>query len=171
MSLLDKTPLDPLNQNFSKRVCLDQLDSFAFALLKKADFFSTLCFYGDLGAGKTTLIRSLSAACGVDKRNVTSPTYVYLHHYKSEKSRSDLFEIAHFDLYRLGSSENFFAMGWEEYLENSLEQSSAENQQARRLTFIEWPERLEGRLPKKRLDIEIKIVDREARDITIYERS
>jgi len=165
MSLLDKASLDFSNQSFSKTVRLDALDGFASLLVAKAKNFSVLCFHGDLGAGKTTLIRSLSAAYGVDRRFVTSPTYVYLHHYKPKGSSEDALEIAHFDLYRLTSAEEFFAMGWEDYLEGPSSGSG------KKLAFIEWPERLEDRLPKRRLDIELKIVDEKTRDITVYERS
>lgn len=69
-----------------------------------------VAYYGDLGAGKTAFTRGLAA--GLDIREpVTSPTYTIVNEYLS--GRLPLF---HFDMYRLGSADELFEIGWEDYL-------------------------------------------------------
>ncbi len=80
---------------------------------------------GPLGAGKTTLIRALLVQLGVESSYITSPTFSYVHQYQLPSGR-DLF---HFDLYRLASLEDFYALGFEEYLYRPDS-----------ISFIEWPE-------------------------------
>jgi tRNA threonylcarbamoyladenosine biosynthesis protein TsaE len=88
-----------------------------------------LAFYGDLGSGKTTLIRGLAKAVGsIDPRCVSSPTFNFLHIYEGSKT------IYHFDLYRLPSKQEFFAAGFDEYL------------QAGGICCIEWAEKLDSEL-------------------------
>ena len=70
-----------------------------------------LAYYGDLGAGKTAFTRGLAAGLGVTEP-VTSPTYTIVNEYLS--GRLPLF---HFDMYRLGSSDELFDIGWEDYLQ------------------------------------------------------
>ncbi len=69
-----------------------------------------VAFTGDLGAGKTAFVRGLARGLGITER-VTSPTFTIVNEY--EGGRLPLF---HFDLYRLGSSEELFEIGWEDYL-------------------------------------------------------
>jgi len=69
-----------------------------------------LAYYGELGAGKTAFTRGLAAGLGV-REQVTSPTYTIVNEYTS--GRLALF---HFDMYRLGSSDELFDIGWEDYL-------------------------------------------------------
>lgn len=71
---------------------------------------SVIAFTGDLGAGKTAFTRGLALGLGVEER-VTSPTFTIVNEY--EGGRLPLF---HFDMYRLGSSEELFDIGWEDYL-------------------------------------------------------
>ena len=69
-----------------------------------------IAFTGDLGAGKTAFTRGLARGLGVAER-VTSPTFTIVNEY--EGGRLPLF---HFDMYRLGSSDELFDIGWEDYL-------------------------------------------------------
>lgn len=69
-----------------------------------------IAFTGDLGAGKTAFTRGLARGLGVTER-VTSPTFTIVNEY--EGGRLPLF---HFDMYRLGSSDELFDIGWEDYL-------------------------------------------------------
>ena len=84
---------------------------------------------GDLGAGKTTLVRGVLRGLGYTGR-VKSPTYPLLETYQV----GDL-SVAHFDLYRLESPDAFTEAGFEDYFVGSG------------LRFVEWPDRAEGRLP------------------------
>lgn len=70
---------------------------------------TVIAYEGDLGAGKTAFTRGLARGLGVTER-VTSPTYTIVNEYEG---RVPLF---HFDMYRLGSSEDLFDIGWEDYL-------------------------------------------------------
>ena len=71
---------------------------------------AVVAYYGDLGAGKTAFTRGLAAGLGY-KGRVTSPTFTIVNEY--EGGRLPLF---HFDMYRLGSSDELFDIGWEDYL-------------------------------------------------------
>jgi len=76
----------------------------------RLDAGSLLAFTGELGAGKTAFIRGLAEGLGITEP-VTSPTFTIVNEY--EGGRLPLF---HFDLYRLGSSDELFDIGWEDYL-------------------------------------------------------
>ena len=69
-----------------------------------------LAYYGDLGTGKSAFTRELASSLGVTEP-VTSPTYTIVDEYLS--GRLPLF---HFDMYRLGSADELFDIGWEDYL-------------------------------------------------------
>lgn len=71
---------------------------------------TVIAFSGDMGAGKTAFIRGLARGLGISDR-VTSPTFTVVNEY--EGGRLPLF---HFDMYRLGSSDELFDIGWEDYL-------------------------------------------------------
>ena len=71
---------------------------------------AVVAFTGDLGAGKTAFTRGLARGLGISER-VTSPTFTIVNEY--EGGRLPLF---HFDLYRLGSADELFDIGWEDYL-------------------------------------------------------
>ena len=71
---------------------------------------AVVAFTGDLGAGKTAMISGIAQGLGIEER-VTSPTFTIVNEY--EGGRLPLF---HFDMYRLGSSDELFDIGWEDYL-------------------------------------------------------
>jgi tRNA threonylcarbamoyladenosine biosynthesis protein TsaE len=96
-----------------------------------------VCLTGPLGAGKSTLARGLIRALTRPDEEVPSPTFTLVQFYEAPG-----FSLAHFDLYRLTQPEEVDEIGLDEALDNGA-------------VVIEWPERLEGRLPADRLDIEI----------------
>jgi len=98
-----------------------------------------VCLYGPLGAGKSTLARALVRALTTPHEDVPSPTFTIVQFYDGLH-----FPLAHFDLYRLERADEAFEIG----LDEALEEGAA---------VIEWPERLGGRLPEDRLDIDIAI--------------
>lgn len=91
---------------------------------------AVIAFTGDLGAGKTAFTRGLARGLGITDR-VTSPTFTIVNEY--EGGRMPLF---HFDMYRLGSSDELFDIGWEDYLARGG------------VCAVEWSERVEEALPE-----------------------
>ena len=71
---------------------------------------AVVAFTGDLGAGKTAFVSGMAEGLGIEER-VTSPTFTIVNEY--EGGRLPLF---HFDMYRLGSADELFDIGWEDYL-------------------------------------------------------
>lgn len=96
-----------------------------------------VCLGGNLGAGKTTLARGVIQAWVGHEEEAPSPTYTLVQTYEGPRG-----ELWHVDLYRLQRPED----AWELCLEDAFAVAA---------TLIEWPERLEGQLPRDRLDIEL----------------
>ncbi len=94
---------------------------------------------GSLGTGKTVLAKGIAQGLGISKNNVISPTFVLLRVHQGKHI------LQHFDLYRLGTIEDIFALGYEEYFYSEA------------VTVIEWPERLKFLLPKEFLKIKLLI--------------
>jgi len=86
-----------------------ETEALGEALAAKLKPGSVIAYTGDLGAGKTAFTRGLARGLGVTER-VTSPTFTIVNEYSG---RLPLF---HFDMYRLGSSDELFDIGWEDYL-------------------------------------------------------
>ena len=125
-----------------KLVCnnIDQLKDIAKKILNKYSVERKFLFFGDLGAGKTTLIKELSLQLGV-LDNVSSPTFSIVNEYTSEKYG----KIYHFDFYRLNNEYEAFDLGCEEYfLSNNY-------------CFAEWPEKVNIFLNKNMVKINISV--------------
>lgn len=109
-----------------------------------------IAYFGDLGAGKTAFTRGIAEGLGVSEQ-VTSPTYTIVNEYLS--GRLPLF---HFDMYRLGSSDELFDIGWEDYLARGG------------VCAVEWSENVEDALQDAiRVTIEKDPVEPDTRRITI----
>lgn len=117
---------------------IEDIESVASAILKQVTS-KTLLFYGDMGVGKTTLIKALSKQLG-STSNVSSPTFSIVNEYEIEDGL-----IYHFDLYRIKDEEEALNFGIEDYLFND------------QWIFIEWPDKLVSFLPEKFNKIEIKL--------------
>ena len=86
-------------------------------------------FYGSMGAGKTTFIKAVCEALGVEDV-ITSPTFAIVNEYETPSS-----PVYHFDFYRIKRLEEVYDMGYEDYFYSGA------------LCFIEWPELIEELLP------------------------
>ncbi|WP_435579284.1 tRNA (adenosine(37)-N6)-threonylcarbamoyltransferase complex ATPase subunit type 1 TsaE [Gilvibacter sp.] len=103
---------------------LEEVDAIAEALHCNLEGRIVL-LYGELGVGKTTLLKALLKKLGVQDQ-ISSPTYALVHEYSSKNG-----PIFHFDCYRLKSSEDAEMLGFTEYLDSG------------NWVFIEWPEKVE----------------------------
>lgn len=88
----------------------EETEALGARLAESLEPGAVIAFTGDLGAGKTAFTRGIARGLGVQDR-VTSPTFTIVNEY--EGGRLPLF---HFDMYRLGSSDELFDIGWEDYL-------------------------------------------------------
>lgn len=125
----------------------------ALASLSAADSALHANLVGDLGAGKTTLVRGVLRGLGYAGR-VKSPTYPLLETYKA-----GLFNLAHFDLYRLESPEAFVEAGFEEYFSGPG------------VCFVEWPDRGGAFLPTPDWSVALKEHPAGGRDVVIDART
>jgi tRNA threonylcarbamoyladenosine biosynthesis protein TsaE len=114
------------------------------ALAARLQAGEAICLSGQLGAGKSTLARALVRALTTPEEDVPSPTFTLVQFYDGGR-----LAVAHFDLYRLSDPDEAYEIGLDEALEDGA-------------VLVEWPERLQGRLPGDRLDVEISL-DGEAR--------
>lgn len=89
----------------------EDTEALAFALALGATEGECFALVGDLGAGKTLFVKGLARGLGFEGE-VTSPTFSLVHEYRG--GRLDLF---HFDFYRIDSSAELLAIGWDDYLE------------------------------------------------------
>ncbi len=93
--------------------------------------------YGDLGTGKTTLVRGIAAGLGAAARLVSSPTFVLIHEYHGRLL------LAHADLYRIESQDDVAQTGLSDYLDGET------------VAVVEWAERAGSELPDDRLEIHL----------------
>jgi tRNA threonylcarbamoyladenosine biosynthesis protein TsaE len=106
-------------------------------------------FHGEMGAGKTTFIKTLCEMAGVESA-VSSPTFSIINQYQSPSGT-----IFHLDLYRLDSAEEAIEAGVEDVLYSG------------NTCYIEWPEKAPGLLPPETIHVFIQMVDADTRKLSI----
>jgi tRNA threonylcarbamoyladenosine biosynthesis protein TsaE len=109
-----------------------------------------LCFYGQMGAGKTTLIKALVDELGGGE-SAKSPTFGIVNEYHTEDHNLLGY---HFDFYRLNDENEALDLGFEDYLNKDV------------WLFIEWPEKISSFLPKNSTNIHIQVIDEQTRRIS-----
>jgi len=119
---------------------IDDLNKVARRLLEKFPDKKIFAFYGEMGAGKTTFIKSICERLGVVDI-VSSPTFAIINVYKTKQEE----DIYHFDLYRLNTIEEFYDIGYEDYFFSG------------EYCFIEWPEKVEKLLPDDIIRVYIEV--------------
>lgn len=124
-------------QKFLNISNIEDTQSLAEIIATALNQSDVITFKGNLGAGKTTLIKSLIKKLVGKDVEVTSPTFNLLHLYHAEYTK-----IWHFDLYRLKNMLEVYELGIEDAFHDGI-------------SLIEWPEIISNILPNDRLDIEI----------------
>jgi len=109
-----------------------------------------IAFYGQMGAGKTTIIKAICKLLGATDL-ISSPTFTIINEYR-RKSESALY---HIDLYRIKKAVELYDIGIEEYLSGTS------------YCFIEWPELVEDMLPEGSIRVDITVGDNEQRILRV----
>lgn len=126
-----------------------ELPSIARRLLEEVQDRKVWLFYGEMGVGKTTLIKALCEELGV-KDTTSSPTFSIVNEYDSSDG-----PIYHFDFYRIRSEQEALDLGYEEYFYSG------------QYCFVEWPELIPSLLPEDAAIIRIELSSRTERHLTL----
>lgn len=110
---------------------------------------TTLALCGTLGAGKTRLTQAIAVACGVDRGDVVSPTFVLCQKYQAQRT------IYHLDAYRINDDDEFLELGVDEYFDSPA------------LTIVEWADRVNDCLPGERIEIQLHVTDSNRRQAVV----
>ncbi|MFA5577540.1 MAG: tRNA (adenosine(37)-N6)-threonylcarbamoyltransferase complex ATPase subunit type 1 TsaE [Tissierellaceae bacterium] len=116
---------------------LEETEGFGIRLGKVLRAGDVICLNGDLGAGKTTLTKSIGLGLEVEDY-ITSPTFTLINEYRGR------LPVYHFDLYRLENVEDLYDLGFDEYF------------YGRGVSIIEWADKIGKLLPRDRLIVDIK---------------
>lgn len=119
---------------------IEDLDNAAKLLLEKYPSHRLFAFYGEMGAGKTTFIKSICRELKVTD-TISSPTFAIVNVYQTQTEDS----VYHFDFYRIKSLEEVYDIGYEDYFYSD------------QYCLMEWPEMIEELLPDETIRIEIKV--------------
>lgn len=124
----------------------DRLGRFVGQSLRGGE---VVALFGELGTGKTALVRGIAAGLRAPRRAVTSPTFVLVHHYCGR------LPLAHADLYRVGAVMDLQHIGLSEYLDGHT------------VLAVEWAERAGAELPPDRLEVHLSHRGECAREILL----
>ena len=130
-----------------------QLLKVAEQIMEYAADQRVFLFYGEMGAGKTTLINSICSYLGVEE-HTSSPTFSIVNEYRIPNS-----SIFHFDFYRLKSQNEALDLGYEEYFYSGA------------YCFVEWPEKIPELLPENYLKIKIEVMEDNKRMVYLSNQS
>lgn len=137
-------------KNSKRIVCNNtkETEKFGLALGSKLKGSDVICLNGDLGAGKTTLTKSIGKGMGIDDY-ITSPTFNIINEYYSDLN------LYHFDTYRLENVDDVEYLGFDEYFYSDG------------VCIIEWADRIKEFLPDQYLELNIKKIDDDKREIEL----
>lgn len=117
------------------------------SLLQKGD---VVCLIGDLGSGKTCLVKGIAMGLGIESpHGVTSPTFTLIHEHPGP------IPLYHFDLYRLEGPGEILDLGYEEYF------------YGKGVTVVEWAEKVLSFVPEEHLEVELKHYREKEREIKV----
>jgi len=126
-----------------------ELDKVAEQILTFFSHEKVFLFFGEMGAGKTTFIKTICKQLGVAD-TVSSPTYTIVNEYAT----IDFYPIYHFDFYRLKNETEVLDLGFEEYLHSDS------------YCFIEWPEKISSYWPKHYVKVTFTALNETERTIS-----
>jgi len=129
---------------------IEEIHSAALKIIEFGSFDKIWIFKGELGAGKTTLIKEIAQILGVKDR-VNSPTFSLVNEYQS--TSGDIFY--HFDFYRIEDPQEVLEIGFDDYLYSG------------RLCWIEWAEKIAAYIPSDFIHVHIEVDSLEGRVITL----
>jgi tRNA threonylcarbamoyladenosine biosynthesis protein TsaE len=136
---------------YEKTFSLNEIDIIAKEVIEFCGTNKKIYFYGEMGTGKTTLIKALCKQIKVEDL-INSPSFSIINEYMT----IDGDPVYHFDFYRIKDTNEVFDLGYEEYL------------YGKNYCFVEWPEKIEGLIPmENRVNIYIKKINNQ-RNIKIY---
>lgn len=134
-----------MNKNYS----LNQLGEIAQEIIASAKH-KVLLFHGEMGVGKTTLIKEICKTLGVEDI-AHSPTFSLVNEYQTSQNKI----VYHFDFYRIDNEEEAYDMGIEDYLYFD------------NWCLIEWPENVKNLLPLDAVDIHLSLLENGERNIQL----
>lgn len=109
-----------------------------------------LAFYGELGSGKTTMIKGIALGLGVKEQDIVkSPSFIMVNEYKG---RCPIF---HIDLYRVKNTKEILSIGFDDYLYDNG------------VSLIEWAEKAEKELPENIIKVELEVINPDERKVKI----
>ena len=118
------------------------------ALARRVPDGTVVAMYGELGSGKTAFVRGMARGMGIDCR-VSSPTFTIVNEYEGERT------LIHFDMYRLGSADELYGIGWDDYLDRGA------------VCAVEWSERVEDAFDGTEYTVALRKTGEKSREITI----
>ncbi len=128
---------------------LNELEGVSKELIGAAQELNIWLLEGEMGAGKTTLVKAIAKELGV-KETVASPTFSIVNEYKANNGQP----VYHFDFYRMKNETEAYDIGANEYFESG------------NLCLVEWPEKIPSLIPDHYFKIKLEINDPQSR--TIY---
>ncbi|MBL0127711.1 MAG: tRNA (adenosine(37)-N6)-threonylcarbamoyltransferase complex ATPase subunit type 1 TsaE [Flavobacteriales bacterium] len=131
----------------------DEAVAVAREILQRHPDARILALHGELGAGKTTLIKGFCTALGVTD-HTSSPSFAIVNEYRRENGEA----LYHFDLYRIRNARELRDIGFEEYVDSGA------------YCFIEWPELADGLLPPEVLHVHVDPRSDGSRSITLADQ-
>lgn len=133
-----------------RNVAESNLTSVVSAIVTRLNTVPVWVFYGDLGSGKTTIIKAIGEVIGIEDA-MSSPTFAIVNEYHSRQFG----RVYHFDCYRLKSEMEAMDLGFDEYFLSGNP------------CFIEWPEKIPSLLPEERGEVTLTFEDHTTRTIAI----
>ena len=132
-----------------RSVTLSDLKAIAQRIVEELAEFKVWLFYGEMGSGKTTLIKEICKEAGVADV-MSSPTFSIVNEYETAGGQA-----FHFDFYRIKNEEEAYDIGTDEYFYSGSP------------CFVEWPEKIPSLIPPKHASIDLQVEDKSKRTIVI----